>query len=146
MNHWCSTNLNQTGFVLFSVSNQAAMRYFLTVKPSRFLRKIHICSFTCSFFFFFLFFNSTSIQGQVARVFILLWLRQVICLSYKTPTIVWRTGWRGAGHGYSCSFEKSVGDHELTKGLWATAPQLLTSAVNLPMELSPKLLLATSCF
>lgn len=149
MNHWCSTNLNQTGFVLFSVGNQVVMRCLLAFKLSRSLSKIHICGLTRRFFFPFSFFFiiiSTSIQGQVTGAFSFLWLRQIICLSYKKLPVVLRTGWRDAGHGCSCSSKKSSGGNGLTKGLWATALQLLTSAVNLSTELSPTELLAALCF
>lgn len=51
-------------------------------------------------------------------------------MAYKRLLVVRRTGWRGAG---LVLWQPIRGDG-LTKGLWATAPQLLTSAVNLPME------------
>lgn len=51
-------------------------------------------------------------------------------MAYKRLLVVRRTGWRGAG----LVLWQPISGDGLTKGLWATAPQLLTSAVNLPME------------
>jgi len=53
MNHWCSTNLNQTECVVFSVSNQVVRRCLVAFNLHRFLSKRHICSFTCRFVFTF---------------------------------------------------------------------------------------------